>query len=355
MAKGTGDREGLDLGPREAEILKSVIRAHVMSGEPVGSKSISRGRGLDLSPATIRNIMAELEERGLLRQPHPSAGRVPTDRGYRIYVDQLMGRRRMAQSQAQVIDQALIKNRGEIPDLLEEASRQLSNFSGNVGVVLAPELRRIVVEHIEFVRLGAQRVVAILVGRSGLVHNRILDVDEPVDQSELDRVGRYLTEQFGGRTLPEIRRALLERISEDRAAYDRLLARTLRLGQQAVAFGGGGADVFVEGASNLVGSPEFSDPDRMQALFRALEQKWRLVDLLGRVLEGEGVQVVIGEENPVTGLSDCSLVASSYGSGRRVMGTVGIVGPTRMEYARAVALVEYLARVLSGLLSGSDQ
>lgn len=352
--KDRSDIRSAGLGPREREILKSVIRAHILTGAPVGSRAISIGGGMDLSPATIRSIMGELEDRGLLAQPHTSAGRVPTDVAYRFFVDQLMGTHRMAPAHTHAIDEALIRSRQEIPDLLEEASRQLSRFSNHVGVVLAPELRRIVVEHLEFVRLDSRRVVAVLVDRSGVVHNRILEADPSLNQEELDRIGRYLTDQFAGRTLHAIREELLVRMSEEQAAYDRLRSLGLELGRRVVEPDDVETDLFVEGASNLLGSPDFADLDRMKALFRTLEEKSRLVDLLSRVLEGEGVQVVIGRENPVADLADCSLVASTYRSGERVLGTVGIVGPTRMEYARAIALVEYLAHVLTRLLSSSE-
>ncbi len=352
MSKEPRDRADVELDPRETEILKSVIQAHIVSGEPIGSRTLSRSRGLDLSPATIRNIMSDLEEKGLLAQPHTSAGRIPTDIAYRVYVDRLMGPPRMAASQAQAIDEALLRSRSEIPELLGEASRQLSRFSKHVGVVLAPELRRIVVEHVEFVRLEAKRVVAILVDRAGMVHNRILEIDDPLDQDDLDRMGRQVSEQFGGFTLPRMREALLTRMSEETAQCDRLVAASLELGRLAIEPGLGG-DVFVEGASNLLGAPEFASVRRMRALFRTLEEKSRLVELLSRVLDGEGVQVVIGSENPVSDLADCSVVASTYGSGDRIMGTVGIVGPTRMEYARAIALVDHLAKVLTRLLSAT--
>ena len=342
-----------DLDAREREVLRSVIRAHVATGAPVASKSLV-ARSLDLSPATIRAIMAELEERGLLVQPHTSAGRVPTDAGYRMYVDRLMDPARVNASLAQAIDDAMARSRREIPDLLEEASRQLSRFSHQVGVVLAPELRRIVVEHLEFVRLDPRRVVAVLVDRAGLVHNRILDA-EGLSQEELDRVGRRLTDEYGGRTLTEMRADLLARMREDRLAYDRLVSAGLELGRQVAEAGDrAGGGVFVEGASNLVGGPDFPDVERSKALLRTLEEKSRLVDLLGRMLEGGGVQIVIGRENPLADLTDVSLVASTYGAGERILGTVGIVGPTRMEYARAVALVEHLAGVLTRLLTSGE-
>ena len=335
------------LGIRESEVLKSVIRAHVVTGAPVGSKAVSLGTGMDLSPATIRNVMAELEERGLLVQPHPSAGRVPTDTAYRLYVDHWMGPSRVVPAQVQAIDEAL-RTRRDVAELLEEASRQLSRLSHHVGVVLAPELRRIVVEHLEFVRLDGRRVVAVLVDRTGVVHNRIVEDDgrdEAAGQEELDRVGRWLTEQFAGRTLQEMREELLRRVSEERAG--------LRLARKAVepAPGEDEGELFVEGMANLLDEPAFADRDRMRAILKTLEEKTRLVDLLGRVLDGSGVQVVIGSENPLQDLADCSLVTSTYAAGDRVLGTVGVVGPTRMEYARTVALVDHLAKVLTRLLS----
>jgi len=244
------------LEPRHKDVLKSIIRAHIVTGEPVGSKTVSRGGGLDLSPATIRNIMAELEERGLLSQPHTSAGRIPTDLAYRIYVDRLMGRSRMSPVQTHAIDEALERSRGEIPELLEEASRQLSRLSSHVGVVLAPEWRRIVVEQLEFVRLGPRRVVAILVGRSGVVHNRILEVEDPVEQSELDRIGSYLSERYHGWTLPKIREELELRITQERETYNLLAAKALDLGREAVKLARADSEVFIEGTSNLLNSPE---------------------------------------------------------------------------------------------------
>jgi heat-inducible transcriptional repressor len=343
------------LDAREAAILKSVIQEHILTGAPVGSKKVSGGVRLDLSPATIRGIMADLEERGLLVQPHTSAGRLPTDRAYRLYVDRLMRRSNMNPSRAQVIDAALFASRGEIADLLGEASKQLSKFSRQVGVVLAPAMRRVVVEKLEFARLNERRIVAILVGRSGVVHNRILDLDEPMSQEELDRTGRYLTDQFGGMTLLQMRTELENRMKEERAAYDRLLARSLKLGRRTIEEDeDNSADLFVEGASNLLDSPEFADLGKMKKLIRTLEEKRRLIGLLSRVLDQDGVQVMIGSENQEENLNHCTVVASNYHSGDRVMGTLGIVGPTRMEYVKAIGLVEHLAVVLTRLLTHPD-
>ncbi len=354
MSKETPGRPGFgDLDDRAGEILKSVIQAHVLTGEPIGSRTLSRGAGLDLSPATIRNVMSDLEERGLLSQPHASAGRVPTDLAYRVYVDRLMSPPSIDAGSAHAIDEALGRNRGEIPELLGEAARQLSLVSQHVGVVLAPDMRRIVVEHLEFVRLDGRRVVAILVDRAGVVHNRILDVSDPFDQPDLDRIGQELSRRFAGQTLPSIREEIARELSEERAAYDLRRAKLLALGRDALAIDEAATEVLVEGASNLVGAPEFNDLPRTKELLRTLEQKGRLVGLLETVLTGQGVQVVIGHENPVSSLSDLSVVATTYRAGDRVLGTVGVVGPTRMEYARTIALVDHLAHVLTRFLTTS--
>ena len=340
-----------DLGPRESEVLRSLIHAHLATGEPVGSKAVSRELGLELSPATIRNIMASLAERGMLSQPHTSAGRVPTDSAYRIYVDRLMDRPRIAASRARAIAEALERSTGEFDDLLTEASRQLAQLSTNVGVVMAPTVRRIVVQRLEFVRVHDRRVVAILIGRSGLVHHRILDVPEAFDQEELNRIARYLSDEFSGMTIPAMRQAVLARMREVRQAYDRLRSRGLDLGRRTLEGREGETEVFVDGAANLLSKPEFADVETLRALLRALEEKQRLVALLSRVLESQGAQVVIGQESLDADLTQCSVVASSYYAGRRVMGTVAIVGPKRMEYGKAVALVDCLATVLTRLLT----
>jgi len=339
-------------GERHAEVLRAIIREHILTGEPVGSQTVSRAPRLKLSAASVRNIMGELENWGYLNQPHPSAGRVPTDRAYRLYVDRLLPRPRLVASDAESIDRALLSSHQEIPDLLGEASRQLSQISNQVGLVLAPDLARIIVEHLEFVRLDERRVIAILVARTGVVHHRMLRVDRAMEQDELDRIGRYLSAEFGGHTLPQMRELLRLRLSEERATYDRLMAQSLDLGRRAVEGDEIVADLLVEGVSNLIGPPEFADLDVIRSLFRTLEEKRTLIDLLSRVLSGEGVQVVIGEENRSSDLSSCAIVASPYGAGGHVRGTVGIVGPKRMAYPRAIALVDYLARALTRALSG---
>jgi heat-inducible transcriptional repressor len=344
----------VELDARQAEVLRAVVRQHIQTGEPVGSASVSRATKMGLSSASIRSLMAQLEEMGLLMQPHTSAGRVPTDLAFRVYVDQLLGKPRMDRGQALAIEEALRANRNEIETLMGEASRQLSLFSHQVGLVLAPDLRKLVVDHLSFVRLDAGRVMAILVARSGVVHNRIIQLNQPVDPGELERIGRYLSAEFGGRTLSEMRELLERRLGEERAAYDKLMARSLDLGREVIRAEVSDIELFVEGASNLLGNRGFSDLDLLQSLFRTLEDKRTLIDLLSRLLDGPGVKVLIGKENPLSDLNRFSLIASTYGTGDRVIGTVGVVGPVRMPYRRAIALVEHLAEVLTRLLSSRE-
>ena len=348
-------REPIDLAPREREILRALIHAHVLTGEPVGSRTVAES-GRDVgSSATVRAAMGVLEERGLLAQPHTSAGRVPTDAAYRLFVDHLMEPARIPAASAQQIDAALRSVGGEFEDLLAQASRMLSRFSSGVGLVVAPEIRRIVVERVEFARLGGRRVMAIVVGRSGVVHHRMLEVESSIDQEELDRVSRYLNDEFRGMTLPRMRDELVRRMTEERARLDRLVSRSLELGRQAVELQDDeDAEVFVEGTANLLDHPEFADVGRMRALLFALDEKTRLLHLLGGVLDGGGVQLFIGSEAPDAALDGISLVASRYQAGERALGSIGIVGPTRMSYVRAFALVDYLARRLTELLTDSD-
>jgi heat-inducible transcriptional repressor len=347
----TGPGAESELDPRHAKVLREIVRQHIQTGDAIGSATIARTAKMELSAASIRHVMSELEELGLLSQPHTSAGRVPTEQAFRVYVDQMIRKPRMGAVQAQAIERALAGSGGEVEGLLGEASRQLSLFSNQVGLVLAPDFERLIVDHLEFVRLDRGRVMAILVARSGVVHNRILKVPDPPEPAELERIGRYLTDEFGGSTLPGMRDLLAQRLQEERATYDRMMARSLELGRQAVDFDESDAEVFVEGASNLLNLPEFSDLDLARALLRTLEDKRTLIDLLSRLLEDPGVRVVIGEENALTDLNRCSLVASTYRADGRVMGTVGIVGPIRMPYGKAMALVDHLSELLSRLLS----
>jgi len=351
---------GIVLERRSQMVLSAVVEQYVASGEPVGSRSIARNGHSSVSAATIRNTMADLEEMGLLEQPHTSAGRVPTELGYRVYVDNLMREKPIGPAEEVLIQRALEPAGSETADLFARASRVLSRLSNQIGVVVTPYVSRVHLRHIEFVRLAPRRLVAVIVADTGLIHNKVFDSEEDYSQDQLDRAGRFLTETFAGNTLPETRERIIKMIAEEKALYDRLTKDALTLARAAVAAAvvegeapGDSSSVFVDGTANLLGAPDFTDAERLKAIFRTFEEKHHIVRILNRCLEegGEGVRIMIGSETHVPDLTNCTLIASAYGPAGSPLGALGVIGPTRMEYARAVALVDYVSRFFGTMLS----
>ena len=340
-----------ELDRRDREVLREVIRSFIESGEPVGSRTVSKVYPEGLSAASIRNIMADLEEAGYLMQPHTSAGRVPTDRGYRYYVDSLLTGVEVPRSDRAKVEE-VIKRPGSLPEALEEISRLLSRLTHQIGFVVSPDHTRAILRHIEFVSLGPHRILAILVDRTGVIHNRIAQTSEELSQEELDRIGRFLVTEYQGKTLPEIRESLLEKMKEEKAAFDTLLARAIALGTQFLdAREEGSKQVYVQGTSNILQQPDFADAGEMRRIFETFEARGKLVKILDEVVDSEGLRVVIGSEHPDPNLAHLSLVASPYKVGDRPAGVLGVLGPTRMEYARAIALVDYISKLLSKILT----
>jgi len=294
--------------------------------------------------------MSDLEELGFVVQPHTSAGRVPTDKGYRFYVDSLMDRTPLSPEELERIEQQVRPSAPEADELSREVGRLLSALSPYVAITLFPRLQESRFQRAEFVSLARERVLVILLADTGLVHHKTIIMEEAVSQDELDRMARYLSELLKGRTLPEVRDLLVAQMAEEKAQYDRMLAQALRLGAQALA-GEAEAEVYVAGASRIADQPEFADVQRMKSLFAAFEEKSKLVLLLSECLRGEGCRIFIGSEIPVEDIRDLSVVASPFGLQGKVRGVLSVLGPTRMDYGRAVALVETTARLLSQSLS----
>ena len=338
------------LNSRHQGVLRAIVLDYIRTAEPVGSRTISRKYGFALSPATIRSIMADLEELGYLAQPHTSAGRVPTDQGYRLYVGALMDRPRLSRAEVQRIEQQVNPPAGppagEVEAVLRETGRLLSALSPYVAVVLAPKLDDSQFHRVQFVSLSRDQVLAVLVTDADMVHHKVVKLDEEMSQDDLDRTSRYLTDLLQGRTLGEVRRLLVEQMAEEKAQYDHLLAQALRLGAEALK-SEGEVDVYVAGAAHIADQPEFADLDKMKALFRAFEEKSKLVKILDECLTGEGIKVFIGHEVALRDVEGLSVIAAPYRRGHRPLGVLGVLGPTRMDYGRALALVDTTAQLVS--------
>lgn len=337
------------LDQRSKDVLKTLIQLHISTGEPVGSESLARALNRSLSSATLRNIMADLERAGYLDHPHTSAGRMPTDEGYRFYVDSLLRHEPLPAREAAAVDSRLRSLEGSPNQVMEGASQILSSLSGNVGFVLAPEASRATFRHIDLVRLPHPRILVVMVSASGLLTNKVIEVEEDLSQDELQTCANYLNANFAGLFLDTIRARLLELMSRDKALYDRMLQRVASVAERAFA-DQGEPEVYLDGTSNMLDRIEFEDVQRMRTLFKTFEQKSRLVKILNACLAGDGVRIVIGHENPDPGLRDLALVTASYPLEGEGGWGLGVLGSTRMEYARMIALVDHVARALTRTL-----
>ena len=335
------------LDERSRDVLKSLIQLHIATGAPVGSESLSRTLDRPLSPATIRNIMADLERMGYLDHPHTSAGRMPTDEGYRVYVDSLMSHQPLPSREAAAIANELHTSGVSPHEVMENASHLLSRLSHQVGFVLAPDMQRTSFRHIDLVRLPYPRILVVMVSGAGLLTHKVIKMEEELAPDDLQTCANYLNAHFRGMTLAAIRARLLEMMGEEKALYDSLLKRVVCLGERAFATAGDDVSVYLDGASNILEHPEFEDVRRMRSLFRTFEEKDRLVKILNACLSGGGVRVIIGHENADPELKSMTLVTASYPMEGEASWGLGVMGSTRMEYARMMALVDHVARTLS--------
>ncbi|WP_025323657.1 heat-inducible transcriptional repressor HrcA [Deferrisoma camini] len=339
------------LKDRDARILGAVVEEFVHTAEPVGSRNLVKKYRLEISPATVRNVMADLEEMGFLYQPHTSAGRQPTDRGYRYYVDHLLPGPSLPSGQRRRLRQGIRDaDLDALESLLEATSRVLSRVAHQVGLVVAPRIEVRVFRHVDLVLLRPGRVLVILVTRSGVVHHRVVEAPEVRSQAELEKMTNYLNGLLEGVPLVAVRERILAEMENERVQYDRLLRQALELGSRAVGADEDTGQVYVGEPLRILEQPEFQDLGKMRQLFEAFERKGILLRILDRAVETPGVQVSIGSENPVADLQGCSVVATAYGRDDRPMGALGVIGPTRMPYGEVIALVEYAARLLGQAL-----
>ena len=339
-------------GGREREILTAIVETFIASGEPVGSRTIARASREGLSPATIRNVMADLADAGYLEQPHTSAGRVPTAEAYRYYVEQLSGETHLSHENQSIIQDTLT-GVTDVAEFMERTSHVLSLISHGVGVTVASTGSRNALEHVYFSRLSDQKVLAVVVTRSGVVRDRVLRLDIP--QADLDLASRYLNDNFRGWTMEDMRAELARRIETERGEYQALMKSIERLYQQGALASNEGTDVvFVEGAANLVTGEE--DRQRLQDMLRTLEEKEKVVKLLGAYLDTrqEAVRVVIGLDEALPSMQNFVLIGAPARVGGEVRGSLAVIGPTRLDYQHTMSAVSYIARLFDKLLNESE-
>jgi heat-inducible transcriptional repressor len=340
------------IGHREREILTAIVETFIATGEPVGSRSLSRSNREGLSSATIRNVMADLSDAGFLEQPHTSAGRVPTTEAYRYYVEQISGQAHLSPGDENIIRDSLT-GITDTQEFLERTSHVLSLISKNVGVTVAGGGQRNALDHVYFSRLGDQKVLAVVVTRSGLVRDRVLRLD--LSQADLDLAGRYVNENFRGWTMESIRGELERRLEQERNEYDRLTRSLEQLYKQgALETDQGTGAVFVEGASNLLTGEQ--DRQRLQEMLKTLEEKGKVVRLLNAYLDvkQEAVRVVIGLDETLPSMSNFVLIGAPARIGGEVIGSLAVIGPTRIDYQHTMTAVSYIARLFDKVLNESE-
>lgn len=338
------------LSERSENILREVVRLHIQTGEPVGSTSLVALECFKVSAATLRNVMSDLEEMGYLFQPHTSAGRVPTDQGYRHFVDNLAEGVELPLEERELISNGMVGLDGEIRDMMQGTSLLLSRFSNLVGIVIGPDKDHMLFHQMEFILLGPQKILVVMVSPSGVINNRMIDVGEKFDQEELDRFSRFLADEYSGWSLASVRDDISLRLSEESVLCDRLMNSALSLGRLFFSGLDKDSEIFLEGTVNMLRTPEFAEKQSIRTLLEAMEQKSKLIELLNSCLEQNSVSIVIGSESRMADFGACSVVSSPFSLGDRIIGSVGVLGPKRMEYSRMIGLVGNIANQFSTLI-----
>ncbi len=367
---------------REQYVLSAIIEEHLATGEPVGSKSVSEhftnavghgggqsigqgiGQNSGMSSATIRNVMSELEDAGFLKHPHTSAGRVPTDAGYRFYVDNLLGILQISTEDLNFINEHLGISTNDVtratPErLFERTSQLLSNLSKNVGIVVSPSLAENRLQHIKFLNLADKRILVIMVSEPNLVHHRVIQLEQSLSPEELEKTANYLNAEFTGKSLTKIRSQILSLMHDEKMLFDKMLQTAMILCSESLdGEGEASGSVYVDGASNIISQPDFSNFTKLRELLRTFEEKSRLVQILNECIRRDrnfrdGAAVIIGSENLAPSLQNCALITAPYRLGKHTnaVGTLTVLGPTRIEYARMIAVVSYLAQLLENVLA----
>jgi heat-inducible transcriptional repressor len=348
--------DDFELNDRAQQLLKTLVEAYIRDGQPVGSRALSRDSGLSLSAATVRNVMSDLEDLGYVRAPHTSAGRVPTSKGYRVFVDSLLKVQPLSVPEVQRMERELGEYRHDTSELAAAASKLLSGLTRLVAVVTLPRnpghqsLRQI-----EFLPLSDNRALAILVVNEHEVHNRIIQLDRAYTETDLRAAANFLNEQFRGRTIPDVRRMLLEELQRTRESVNRLMLDAIHLAAEVLQPRPGEVSAYVlAGETHLMECQELSDMDKLRRLFEAFNRQRDILRLLDQSLSAEGVQLFIGQESGHQMLEECSVVTAPYTAANKVVGVLGVIGPTRMAYERVIPAVDMTARLVGAALNYSS-
>ncbi|MFQ5900706.1 MAG: heat-inducible transcriptional repressor HrcA [Thermodesulfobacteriota bacterium] len=335
---------------RNEQILYAIVNNYILTALPVSSKVITKRYRINLCPASVRNIMADLEEKGYLTQPHKSAGRIPTDKGLRFYVDGMLKLKKLNKSERDDIKQRY-KCPLEMKGVMERTSKVLSLLSQYMGIVLAPRINNIAIRHIKFIRLRPGYILVVLISASGMVYNKIVNIEDNLSQTDLDRMSAYLNRIASKLPFAQIKAKVLEEIKKEKVFYDRLFSKALEIGHKAMKETEDKGDIYIDGRLNMLEQFGADNIEIMKDLFKAFEEKGILVKILDRSLKAQGVQAFIGTENEFSEVKSCSIVVAPYGLGGCSMGTLGVLGPKNMNYAKVIPLVSYTAKLVGELLT----
>lgn len=339
------------ISDRAQNLLKVLVERYIQDGQPVGSRTLSRDSGMELSPATIRNVMADLEELGLIRSPHTSAGRIPTARGYRLFIDSLLTVKQLDNSELLSLQQQ-IGTVGEPDSVLSSASSLLSELTSMAGVVTLPRHEQESLRQLEFLPLSGNRVLVILVLNEREVQNRIIDTTRNYSAAELQQMANYLNQTYAGRDIREVRESLLRDMEQTKLDMNRLMTSAIEMAQRAFQRGED-EDFVLAGETNLMAYSDMADMEKLRQLFDAFNRKSDILHLLDQSIHARGVQIFVGEESGFEVLQECSVVTAPYEAEGGVAGVLGVIGPTRMAYDRVIPIVDVTARLLGAALNQS--
>lgn len=337
------------LTEREKKILELIMDNYIMAAEPIGSRTIAKTIKNKLSSATIRNVMANLEEQGFLYKPHVVAGRIPTHKAFRYYVKSLIVLKGPGKKTLEVLGTLLKPHYSYVEEIMEDASRALAALSKFTSIVVEPKVNTMLFKEIEFVRLSRSTILIVFVTSSGMVHTRLVDTDDDLDLEVLSSMKRYMNEKFGGMPFYALKEGILEDMEEDKENYNKLFAK-IKDTLKTIIDEEDTREIYIEGTSKMIGVPEFSDIGRLKELFQAFERKEQLLRLLDKCLKEEGIHVIMGAESDIREMRDMSIITSTYKIGERSYGVLGVIGPIRMNYSKIIPIVNYTATTVTNIL-----